>query len=1171
MDGLMTLSQLYDRDIERRIDPVATVGELDEDYVQKEIEEYYFTDTLFEHLHTFLDKLTEGTEGRTGVWINGYYGSGKSHFLKYIYYCLSERFGEDALDHFEESLQKYDRGSALEQPVTEREAQTDRSSLADLAVDPVMFNIKNVSDDERSDRSVTKTFYNRLNAHRGYNKSSIQIARFEKHLDEQGALSTFKEAFAERTGDDWAVDANDAVDWMLGEVLEVADEVADIDVESAREALQREASPTTEEFVDELEKYLATKPEGYRLVYLVDEVSQYMQGEPNLLVDLQTIVEEIGDRIGDKMWVVCTAQQELEELVETAREKQQANYSYGKIISRFDTYLPLESQQADLITKKRVLAKDPEGKEALRSFFDENEEPIRQQFRKSSNGNFDGYEDRGEFVDAYPFIPYQFDLIVEVIRSFAKADYLVPGTAETERSLIGLTHEVGIQCKDEEIGYFVPFDAFYNARLADKLTHTALSMIDNAITLDRVSGDPFAQRVVKALFLLSNITRDQSINFPANAQNLAFILIDEVDPNWRELKTRTQNVLDYLEDENVVSESEGTYRFLQEDEIRVKREIDNHDITLHDRWQTFADKVVNDELKWSSRVDLEGTTVPLQLKVDDYDESSSGAATVQFLLYSQEDPDDLSFRRDADQLLFCLQEQFGEEQRSLLDEAVRIDEYLKEYQDSATGDRLEAMHHFTKQRDRALEELRRWFTRAVTTATYVSNQQVLSAEDHNGGQSAKTLYETIVEAHLRRLYDKRDLAARYSSDRNALRRQAAQRQTELDDSLTEAETEMNSFLSLAQRPTMADVRRKFEKPPYGWKDTEMIHILLDLEAKNKWTFQWNSEEVGRETFVEKAYRRQEQASVTLHEQEDVDPELMHDAVQAVNHTMFNDQLVESQGDPKRLSSAIEAALKEKENKATQKANKHTGRPFAAHFETLQEALNEARKAPDATTLFEQVTGRAEEIQEQVDLARDLIDFWERHHERYQDIHRLVRSYGPQTELLDAQTESRLEKLSRYVRQDDRPHDDFPNMNDYFEAVREAVNERVEDLREEAETKYEKAFDELEARRDELGIDDGVIPNREDRLREIQRIDDLATLQSQVGQVNEFQARYLERLADASQEDEEKEDRKTTDRFRIQDEISTRQLETEEDVDAFVDDLEDKLLARVREDTIVIIE
>ena len=1164
------LSELYKRDIERRIDPVATVSELGEDYVQKEIDEYFFTDTLFKHLHTFLEKLTEGTEGRTGVWINGYYGSGKSHFLKYIYYCLSERFGAAALDHFEESLRAYE-GNPLDQPVTENDVRLARRGLEELDVDPVMFNIKNVSDDDRSKRSVTKSFYNRLNAHRGYNKSNIQIARFEKHLDEQGALPAFKKAFAERTGNDWEELANDAVDFMLGDVLGAADKVADIDVESTREALQREASVTTEEFVDELERYLGEKPDTYRLVFLVDEVSQYMQGEPNLLVDLQTIVEEIGDRLGDQMWIVCTAQQELEELVETAREKQQADYSYGKIISRFDTYLPLESQQADLITKKRVLSKTPEASEALRNFFEEREEAIRNQFRLSSNNNFRGYAGAEEFVDTYPFIPYQFDLIVEVIRAFARADYLVPGTAETERSLIGLTHEVGKESRDEEIGYFVPFDMFYNARLADKLTHRARSMIDNAITLDRVADDPFAQRVVKALFLLSNITRDQSINFPASAQNIAFLLIDEVDPTWAELKRRTQEVLDYLEKENVVSETEGTYRFLQEEEIRVKKEIENHEITLYDRWKTFAEKVVQEELKWSSREDLEGTTISLQLKVDDYEDSGSGSATVQFLLYSREDPDELAMRRDPSELLFCLQEQFGEDQRALLDEAVRISDYLQEYEDSATGDRLEAMRTFGDQRDQAIKDLRRWFREALQSVTYVSSQQTLSAEDLNGKPSAKTLYESIVDSHLRRLYDKRNLASRYASGRSELREIAAQRQPELDDSLTEAETEMTSFLSLSSRPTMADVRRKFEKPPYGWKDTEMIHILLDLEAKNEWTFQWNSEDVGRETFVEKAYRRQEQASVTFHEQEDVDPELMRDAAEAVNRTMFNGRLVEDEKDPRRLAKAIRRALEEKQNDAAQLYNRHAGRPFGHHFEKLKDALDEVRRAPDATTLFEQVTEQAEAIQEQVDLARDLDDFWERHDETYKDMRQLVRDHEAHMDSLDAKTQSRMKKLAEYVRREDRPQDTLSTMMDYYDEVRKAVDRRIDKLQEKAEQKYEEVFDDLEAKKEEEDVDDGVVPDREDRLRQIRRSDNLASLQSQISRVNEFRAQYLRKLNDAAQQNADEETRKSTDIFRVQDEISSHELETTEDVKNFVGDLEEKLLARVQDDTIVIIE
>ncbi len=485
----MKLKDLYERPIDRRIDPVATVSELDDDYVQKEIEEYFFTETLYDHLHTFLKILGEGTEGRTGVWINGYYGSGKSHFLKYIYYCLSEEYGEKALNHFQESLSKHEWESFLDQPVTENEIGEARRKLSDLTVDSIMFNIKTVADDDADDRSVTNVFYNRLNAFRGYNKSNLQIARFEKMLDQQGKLGAFKTAFEDRTGDPWEEKANQSVAFNLDKVLAAADEVADIDTSSTRASLEKTPSVSTEEYVDELEYFLRDKPDDYRLVYLVDEVSQYTEGRPNLLLDLQTIVEQIGDRLGNQVWVVCTAQQSLKRLVRDAKEKEKADYSFGKIMGRFETYLPLESQSADFIARKRVLDKSPEGGEELRTYFDENKASIRHQFQRVESELYPGYEEKEGFVDHYPFVPYQFKLVKEVIQAFEDADFFVSGVSSTERSLIGNTHEVAQACKDEEVGFFVPFDLFYNAQIADHLTNHARSIINNALQLGPVRVD----------------------------------------------------------------------------------------------------------------------------------------------------------------------------------------------------------------------------------------------------------------------------------------------------------------------------------------------------------------------------------------------------------------------------------------------------------------------------------------------------------------------------------------------------------------------------------------------------------------------------------------------------------------------------------------------------------
>ena len=88
----MRLEDIYARKITREIDPVAVVSKLKEDLIKQEIEEYIFTNDILDYLYRFLDSLVHSKSDKTGVWINGYYGCGKSHFLKYIYYCLQTTY-----------------------------------------------------------------------------------------------------------------------------------------------------------------------------------------------------------------------------------------------------------------------------------------------------------------------------------------------------------------------------------------------------------------------------------------------------------------------------------------------------------------------------------------------------------------------------------------------------------------------------------------------------------------------------------------------------------------------------------------------------------------------------------------------------------------------------------------------------------------------------------------------------------------------------------------------------------------------------------------------------------------------------------------------------------------------------------------------------------------------
>ena len=1171
----MQLSKLYERDITRPIDSVAKVDHRDETTITQEIEEYFFTDPLLTHLKTFLGNVVHGAEKTTGFWINGFYGSGKSHFLKYLYYCLSNAYSDAAFNHLIQNLAGYE-GDPLDQPFKVPEAKRLREAVAGLKVAPIMFNISAYAKKEEDDRrTVTETFFNRFNNFRGYHKSDLRIARFEQQLDRQGNLDAFKKTFADRVGEDWDEKALTAVDFHLDDVLDAAGAVADLDIDSTRQTLKREVRPSTDDFVDEIEDFLGQKSEDFRLVFLVDEVSQFMAGNTNMLLDLQTIVEELGTRCDDQAWVACTAQQELKELLDTAKVENVKD-SFGKIIARFKP-LPLEAQEADRIAKKRILEKSDTAERRLGNYFVENEVALRNQFARD-NDVYQGFQSKDDFIESYPFVPYQFTLITDIIYSFVQEDYLVPGVSGTERSLIGITHQTAKGCKDEEIGHAVPLDAFYNSQIKDNLKNFARNLISKALGLEKVEERPFWQRVVKALFLLSHLVESKRMNFRPTAENLAFVLMDEVDQAKAPLQQQTQEALDYLVSQNIVGESDGEYTFLKEEEIRIKNRIDNFRIPPGERVDFLEREIVSPCTGWSSSTKLEGSKIRLLRKVDSKNLGANGTVPVQFLITQGRDPESFAFDRAKKDLVFCLSEYFDQEQQRKLNEVVKVEGFKRANYDRTSGKRREAIEKFADQSRGTVQELRDWFEKALKSCQYVSAQQIEEATKRSGS-TAEERYASILKTHLRQVYKKREMATDYVSSRSDLKAEAAQTQREFDRSLTPAETEVSSYLKTQPGPNVADTIQHFSQVPYGWNDTETLHILLNLERSNKWRFRWNGEEMGRRDFARKAKKRNERASITLHEQESIDPNLMYQVVEAVNRTVFNESLVDQDTDPKQLDRQLVEALQAKRGAFEDLWRSHREEPFATHLREVSDALDALIGISRTKERFQTVIERASEVGAAVDKAVQVKTFLESNGETYRAIRDFVARKEGEFDALEPEDREVAEELRSYVRTEDRPDERFRVMKQYYNSVQSALNERVESLREKAAEAYEEAFDELEDYQAEHGVDD-VLPVRRERLSRLESYDDPNRLQVELNRVSEFATEYHVAIRDKAEEkradnqpdtgDGAKATPRTTEPFSVREVMGSRDLEDEEDIDAFLQELRQELVSRIDDNKVIVL-
>lgn len=1109
----MKLKEIYERDIDRHINPVATVGDLKRDHVKIEIEEYVFTQKLIEHLYTFLNSLFNKEDGKTGVWINGYYGSGKSHFLKYIYYALQPEYQEAAIGRFEEKVRNFDDPLELEsRGITPASINKLKKSIEQHHVDAIMFNIDTVAPDTDENNKITRLLYNQFNKFRGYNGASLTIANFERQLDQAGKLDEFKEKINTKLDIDWNIDhdAADAVGYRLDKVVEVALElVPSLDEEATRASLLKEPETRIEEFVAALNRYLDEKPDDYRLTFLIDEVSQYIGSDGNLLLNLQTIIENISDECDNKVWLVCTAQQELSQL----RDSADPIDDFGKIMGRFETRLSLESQSADYITKKRVLEKSSKGADKLEAFFHENETAIINQFESSSQ-LYKGFSDAEEFIQVYPFIPYQFKLISEVIRSFNKQELVQEGYRNSERAIIGIIHYTAKKCMDEEVEYVVPFDAFYNNSFQDMLTHHARGIIDNALSLDDIRKDDFAKRVTRALFLISYLSEEQSLQFKANKENLALVMMDEVDQAKLELQSNIEEVLKTLEENSIISEEEGGgYRFLGDEEIIVKKAIQNTVISQHDRLEWFESEILMKTLNIKRSYDYEGSKINLFVQLEEDHIFASGDVDVNFLVFDKiENSAQFALNQSSDVLSFYLHDVLTKRDRDNFEFCVQVKSYIKKHLDSATGKRRDAMKTFNDQVQKLLDDLRFRFNERFKEGLAIIGQQVEPLSDFGSKPSA--IYEKVVERHIKNVYKKRDMAINYASTNDQVRREAKNTQTTTDQPLTSAEKEIYNIVS--DGLSVSDVVDRFRDAPYGWSDTEIVHVLLKMDTKSKVRFKDHNEEIDRISFAEKALRKPDRPALTLHKAESYKPSYLQKVVNAINSKIFNDQIIKSTQDHRVLKRDIIEELEKKIEEIEELSSEWAGYPFQKHFKEFTDVLRSLKNNKREKEFFDEIIENAEEWGSLNDTYLELEDFLQTNGERYIKIHQFVQENKSNFHELDPADKSDADKLESFL-QSDTPHKEFVSARKSWDAIGKSLENELREQREEAKELYKEKIEGLKQQKAEEEAEEYRVPKLDQIEKEIDRIQSISQIKNKKYEADTFLNNELEKLLNSTEQ------------------------------------------------------
>lgn len=414
MAASIPLQSLFVYPIERSIPAVAKVNDTADATVQADLREYVVTTPIERALADFLEIYAESRTHPTdkiGVWISGFFGSGKSHFAKILSYLLTDPTigGRQARDWFGERLATSPRRSDLE-------GLLHRIGMLDSRT--VMFQIKAEQDQTQKDESISEIVYRRYLESRGLSMDPA-VASLELSLIERGLYDAFRTEVERRRGRAWAEERADYL-FMRSTVADALQAVAPAAYRSRDEALaalalvEKSQRLTVSDLVQRLVAYVddlarTGNPERPpRLVFILDEMGQFIGTDSQKLLELQSIAEEFASQGRGRLWLIVTAQAKLQELIAGVKGLQA---DFSKIGDRFDTHLALTAEDVERVLEERILKKQGDRVADIASFYHDHAGALSalSALPGASRDLPDMTAER--FVTHTPFLPYHLALI----------------------------------------------------------------------------------------------------------------------------------------------------------------------------------------------------------------------------------------------------------------------------------------------------------------------------------------------------------------------------------------------------------------------------------------------------------------------------------------------------------------------------------------------------------------------------------------------------------------------------------------------------------------------------------------------------------------------------------------------------------------------------------------
>lgn len=508
MSPPMKIRDLFVADVTRDIPPVVYFHEQSPAKLKAEVSEYIITGGYpegdprarrvkagiheqFVHLLRGIshELAKKGGPELPASWISGFFGSGKSSFAKLLGLSLDGVILPDGATLATALLQRNDS--------PKRQELVEAWDLLVKRVNPMaaVFDIGGVArDNEHIHSAALRQVQTRL----GYSKNSL-VAEHELKLERDGDWDRFVATAKATLKKDWsAAKDEEQADDHFSHVLHVLqpdrwrEPTTWIDTKAGSRS---GVGSSVREAVEAIDAMIhSSRGQDKTLFIVVDEISQYVHQDENRMLKLQSFVSELGQKLKGRVWLFATGQQKLED--------QSESNNIGKLKDRFPQQLRVHLGTTNIrdVVHKRLLKKKPEVDGQLRDLFQKH----RGDLKLYGYGCEEITED--DFVEVYPMLPGQIDLLMQITSNLRSRSTRVQGDDHAIRGLLQLLGELFREQKlaDGDVGQLVTLDAIFEVQ------HSALDA-DVQTTLARifshaeVRDDVVAQGVAKATALLELI------------------------------------------------------------------------------------------------------------------------------------------------------------------------------------------------------------------------------------------------------------------------------------------------------------------------------------------------------------------------------------------------------------------------------------------------------------------------------------------------------------------------------------------------------------------------------------------------------------------------------------------------------------------------------------------